>query len=139
MCRYLTTSYRSSSHNVDFDILSRSPEVIDPYFLFLDDIYVSMSFPKPRPPLGSCVTLSGTFLQGYFTDSIQTLHDNSLVQYAVQKGRWLTLTYFSRSQRSNFDLFMFFAYFVKVYRLDSSKLCTYTVYTRKCLILTYML
>ena len=84
-------------------------------------IYVSMSFPKPRPPLGSCVTLSGTFLQGYFTDSIQTLHDYSLVQYAVQKGRWLTLTYFSRSQRSNFDLFMVFAYFVKVYCLDSSQ------------------
>ena len=51
------------------------------------------------------------FLQGYITDSIQTLHDCCLGQGAVQLERWLTLTYFSRSQRSNFDLFLCFCTF----------------------------
>ena len=61
------------------------------------------------------ITLSTSFLQGYFIDLIQTLHDDWFGQYAVESERWLTLTYLSRSQRSNFDLFSVVAYFVKVY------------------------
>ena len=49
--------------------------------------------------------LSGHFLEGYLVDFDQTSHKYSLGHGAVQALRWLTLTYFSRSQRSNFDLF----------------------------------
>ena len=40
------------------------------------------------------VTLSGDFLQGICCHSIQTLLDCCLGSSRVQKGRWLTLTYF---------------------------------------------
>ena len=104
------------------------------------ELYVFVSFPKPRPH----VTLSDSFLQGYFTDFIKTFHDCCFGHYAVWKGRWLTLTYFSRSQRSNFDIFFrVFVYFVIVYCLDSCQTLhdyccgQYIVYRRKFLILTY--
>ena len=88
------------------------------------------------------IFLKKSFLQGYFTDSVQTLQDYCFSQYAVQKGRLLTLTYFSKSQRSYMDLFQGVCLFFNVYTLDSSQTLydycygQYIVITRIWLILT---
>ena len=63
--------------------------------------------------------LSAHFLEGYLADFDQTSHKYSLGHGAVQALRWLTLTYFSRSNRGQtLTFFEVFVHFLHVFCLD---------------------